>query len=96
MNIKAYRCKVCEDILFSRAKHDYRTCSCGKISVNGGIEYLRVTSTNQFPDKVDLDVDVTEEELFADWNSRRDEFGWVKSGKVPQPKINFNRKMNNL
>jgi len=96
MIIKAYQCKVCEDILFSRAKHDYRTCSCGKISVNGGIEYLRVTSTNQFPNKIELDLEITERELFVDWNSRKDEFGWIRSGKKLQPAINFSRKLSDL
>ena len=57
---------------------------------------MRVTSTNQFPEKVDLDVEATEEELFADWNSRRDEFGWIRSGKVLVPKQDFNRKISNL
>jgi hypothetical protein len=55
-----------------------------------------VTSTNQFPDKVELDVEATEEELFADWNSRTDEFGWIKSGKILVPKQDFNRKISNL
>ena len=96
MIIKAYRCKTCEDILFSRAKHDYRTCSCGKVAVNGGIEFLQVRSMNQYPEKVELDIDITEEELFADWNSRRDKFGWISSGKATQTKSNFNRKISNL
>lgn len=96
MIVQAYRCRSCEDILFSRAKHDYRTCSCGAVAVNGGLKFLRVTSRNQFPEKVDLDLEVTERELYADWNSRTDEYGWIKSGKVLLPKTDFNRKISSL
>ena len=96
MVIKAYRCKKCEDVIFSRAKHDYRSCSCGAIAVNGGIEFFRVTSRNQFPETVALDLDITKEELYADWNSRKDEFGWIKSGKVLVPQATFDRKISNL
>jgi len=96
MVVEAYRCKICEDVLFSRARHDYRTCSCGKVSVNGGIEYFQVKSWGPVPEKVKLDLKVTEEELFADWNSRKDEFGWVKSGKIIRPKTNFSRNISDL
>ena len=66
MIILARKCKFCEDILFSRAKHDYRTCSCGKLAVNGGLENIRVQSLDHYPEKVELDLEVTREELFAD------------------------------
>ncbi len=96
MIILACKCKFCEDILFSRDKHDYRTCSCGKLAVNGGLASLRTTSRNHYPEKVELVLEVTEEELFTDWNSRKDEFGWVKSGKVIKPVENYSRKISEL
>ena len=96
MIITAHKCKFCEDILFSRAQHDYRTCSCGKLAVNGGLASLRTISRNHYPEKVELDLEVTEEELFADWNSRKDEFGWVRSGKVIKPVENYSRKISEL
>jgi hypothetical protein len=96
MIILACKCKFCEDILFSRAKHDYRTCSCGKLAVNGGLENPRTQSWDHYPERIKLDLEVTEEELFTDWNSRRDEFGWVKSGKVIKPVENYSRKISEL
>ena len=35
------RCLHCGDHLESRSHHDYRTCRCRKVAVDGGLEYLR-------------------------------------------------------
>ena len=35
------RCKFCKDILESKYTHDYVTCSCGRVSVDGGNSYLK-------------------------------------------------------
>ena len=34
-------CRNCKDFIFSRHVHDFVTCKCGAISVDGGQEYLR-------------------------------------------------------
>lgn len=34
-------CQACGDHIESRSRHDYKTCSCGKSSVDGGDAYLR-------------------------------------------------------
>lgn len=43
MTIKrnAVRCRLCGDVIESKHRHDYVTCSCGNVSVDGGFEYLR-------------------------------------------------------
>lgn len=35
------KCKLCEDIIESKHRHDYVTCKCGQISVDGGNAYHR-------------------------------------------------------
>ena len=35
------QCRVCGDIIESKYTHDFKTCSCGAVSVDGGHEYLR-------------------------------------------------------
>ena len=35
------RCAKCLDILTSRHVHDFVTCSCGSVSVDGGNDYYR-------------------------------------------------------
>lgn len=37
----AARCTRCGDIIESKSVHDYVTCSCGSISVDGGTCYLK-------------------------------------------------------
>lgn len=35
------RCRFCREIIESLARHDYRQCGCGRVSVDGGREYLK-------------------------------------------------------
>ena len=35
------KCKKCDDIIRSKNRHDFVTCSCGSISVDGGSWYGR-------------------------------------------------------
>lgn len=37
----AVRCKKCGDIIESKTSHDFQTCTCGNVSVDGGHLYLR-------------------------------------------------------
>ena len=37
----AARCNHCGDIIESKSRHDYKKCSCGRIAVDGGHDYLR-------------------------------------------------------
>ena len=37
----AVTCKKCDDFIVSKHRHDFVTCSCGAISVDGGQSYLR-------------------------------------------------------
>lgn len=37
----AVQCISCGDFIVSKHRHDYVTCSCGTISVDGGQSYLR-------------------------------------------------------
>ena len=40
------RCNLCNDIIVSRHVHDYVTCKCGEISIDGGNSYWRVSAKN--------------------------------------------------
>ena len=37
----AVKCKICGDVIESVHTHDYKTCSCGAVSVDGGKDYLK-------------------------------------------------------
>ena len=34
-------CRICGEVIYSSSRHDYVTCRCGAISVDGGNAYLR-------------------------------------------------------
>ena len=35
------KCLKCGDKIVSKHRHDYVTCSCGNVSVDGGLDYCR-------------------------------------------------------
>lgn len=39
--INKAQCAECKDIIMSRTRHDFVSCSCGAIFVDGGTDYLR-------------------------------------------------------
>lgn len=41
------KCKLCGDIIESIHTHDFVSCSCGEISVDGGQSYLRSLAKNK-------------------------------------------------
>ena len=49
----AIQCKICGDIIESISVHDFKTCSCGSCSVDGGHDYLR-RCAKSLDDFVDL------------------------------------------
>lgn len=36
------KCLECSDIIESKHRHDYASCSCGACSIDGGLTYVRV------------------------------------------------------
>lgn len=36
------RCVKCGDIIESKSIHDFKSCSCGAVFVDGGLEYQRI------------------------------------------------------
>ena len=35
------KCKKCGDTIESTSRHDFKMCSCGRVGVDGGHDYLR-------------------------------------------------------
>ena len=46
------RCCVCETEIESKHRHDYVSCPCGNLSVDGGTDYLKrsVSYVNKYDD----------------------------------------------
>jgi hypothetical protein len=45
-------CKACDDVVYSVMRHDFRSCSCGNIAVDGGSDYFKLS----FKDKETFEV----------------------------------------
>lgn len=60
------QCLSCGDIIESTFRHDFRTCSCGKVSVDGGKSYLK-RSYETVGCYVDLSETYQEEREPYDW-----------------------------
>jgi len=54
-------CKKCGDRPYSGSVHDFSSCKCGNIAVDGGMEYLRrhggLTYKNGVPTYRDISID---------------------------------------
>ena len=56
INIKRNRikCNHCGDIIESEYVHDFKSCSCGKVSVDGGCRYLKRSFTDSPDDYTEM------------------------------------------
>jgi hypothetical protein len=82
LSVQAIECLVCGDTVYSRATHDYRKCTCGRVAIDGGRDYTRVLYEREVNGVVKakskiLKLNVTEKELYDDWNQRIDKYGIV-------------------
>jgi hypothetical protein len=77
MLVRAVICKNCKDKIYSRARHDFRWCSCGQTFVDGGMDYIRFggEAHNYLPE---IEIDATKEMLYDDWNKGIDKYGIIK------------------
>ena len=48
------KCKNCGDVIESKDRHDFKSCKCGAVSVDGGKDYLRRGYTNSLDDFEEL------------------------------------------
>jgi len=56
IKVLGLRCLRCKDIVWSRHRHDFRSCKCGACAVDGGRDYLKIT----YADRNDTqNVDIT-------------------------------------
>lgn len=77
--VPAIKCRNCGDTVFSRARHDFRSCSCGKVSIDGGFSgYTKVCGNADDFEYTSVTLDKSEADLFSDWNKRVDKYGIIK------------------
>ncbi len=84
MRILTIQCPNCKDKIYSRAQHDFRSCSCGKSSVDTAMmedalltPWRLIGLACEGKQKV-IELDVTEKELRDDWNYSINKYGLIK------------------
>ena len=79
MIVNALKCFLCGDIVYSRARHDARHCSCGNCYIDGGFDYQRCGAKRIDKIKdVKFLTNITKKEFYDDWNLKRDKYGLIK------------------
>ena len=70
-------CPNCRYTIFSRARHDFRSCMCKKVSIDGGFDYVRLAFDPELgvPETKQKEIPQTPMELYDDWNTRTDRYG---------------------
>ena len=56
------KCKLCNDIIESTHRHDFVSCSCGEIFVDGGKDYLR-RGAKDFKNLIDMSETASVEKM---------------------------------
>ena len=81
ITVYAITCPKCKTTIFSRSCHDFRSCPCGAMSIDGGFDYTkvnfdpkRVKPPRPFP----VEINQTIVELYQDWNTNTNNYGLIQ------------------
>lgn len=78
MKVDAIECPNCGCIVYSRARHDFRSCGCGNCFVDGGPVYTRVGGAEIHSIRHHtLELNLTPQQLYDDWNYGNDVYGII-------------------
>lgn len=58
------KCKLCNDIIESKHRHDFVKCKCGKCFVDGGTDYQRIGYEKSIDVLIWNEIDQCWKELF--------------------------------
>jgi hypothetical protein len=75
--VQVIECFKCGDRVYSRTRHDFRSCECGAVAIDGGFSGYTKLSGNpgEFEFLGELEIPQTQQELYDDWNKQKDKFG---------------------
>jgi len=83
VQVTAIKCPRCLDTIYSRAHHDFHSCTCGAIDIDGGRSYLKygwiseVRKDEILPFTLNIEG-VSEADLYDDWNKQTNKYGIIK------------------
>jgi hypothetical protein len=72
-------CPICGYTVFSRARHDFRSCNCGKVYIDGGFDYVKLGYNPELGNikTKQKKIPQTPMELYEDWNTGADLYGLI-------------------
>ena len=86
--VHAIQCLHCLDIIYSCARHDFHSCSCGKVMIDGGFDYTKINGEPSQMLHLEIAIPATKEQLYADWNMINNiprTYGCIQLTKVNSP-----------
>lgn len=89
------KCKLCEDIIESKHRHDYVSCKCGQISVDGGQDYWRTFATD-YVNFLRIEDDGTVKEVVYIEKEQPKEEVSTEPGEDPPPRLTKTEKLDML
>ena len=79
LKVMAIICPICKDTIYSRARHDFRTCSCENCYIDGGFDYTRIGGNSIANiEVIEIEVEASKEKLLEDWRLGKDKYGLIK------------------
>ena len=64
------KCNYCGDVITSTFRHDFQVCSCGRVAVDGGYDYLK-RNFHEPNDFTDLSIVTEDDRAFTALNERQ-------------------------
>ena len=86
IKVAAIKCHKCGDTIYSRARHDFRWCSCKAIAIDGGTHYTKITFKTKPPKPLELTIQATQQDLLKDWDYGTNKYGLIKQAKTRSKK----------
>lgn len=87
VKVAAIQCLKCGDIIYSRAVHDFHWCSCKSVAIDGGFDYVKICGEPTDYVKIKaMSIPATKWDLYVDWNTNTNKFGWIKAQKLKPKK----------
>jgi len=84
MMIHGVVCPNCKDFIYSRTRHDFRTCTCGDTSIDGGqTDYIKLSAKNMKDiQHLTMEIKTTLGKLYDDWNLKLDKLGLIPTKTI--------------
>ena len=86
LKIKAVKCLICNHVIYSRHRHDFRYCPCKNTAIDGGFDYVKISGENW--EGTDIEIDVSKEILLKDYADGVNNYGVIRPNGLPMEENN--------